>query len=82
MDIETIVRKEMVKALVGRHIFDPFGGGQVLDVRTCVVVLDADGDPATVMSPETYTRLIEVSSANGVAPLGPNYSFDPDTIPA
>lgn len=80
--MEAIIHRQMVKALVMKHIMDPFGGGQILDVDTCVVVLDADGDPCTVMSPETYTALTTIAKEKGVAPLGQPYSFDQSTIPA
>jgi hypothetical protein len=81
MDIETQVRKEWVRGLVQKAIFCPFGG-EVLDVRTCVVVLDADNDPRMVISPQTYRRLLAVADENGVEPLGAAYHFDVETIPA
>ncbi len=40
----------LIKMLVQRHIFCPLTGN-LLDIRTCVVVLDKDGDPAHVFDP-------------------------------
>lgn len=53
MDMETMIRKQMVKGMVQRAIFCPYSG-EVLDVRTCVVLVDRDGDPAHVMSPTAW----------------------------
>jgi hypothetical protein len=81
MDIETAVRKEWVRGLVQKDIFCRFGG-EVLDVRTCVVVLDEDDDPRLVMSPQSYKRLAKLAAAKDVDMLGPEFHFDAETIPS
>lgn len=48
--IETTFRRGMVLSMVQRSIFCRFTG-DVLDVRTCAVLVDVDGDPESVMSP-------------------------------
>jgi hypothetical protein len=62
MDLETKMRTELIKFLVQKHIFCPFSEAfglpsRVLDVRTCVVILDPDGDPKSVMSPEAWEHI-------------------------
>jgi hypothetical protein len=47
------VRKELVRFLVSRTIFCPVTG-ELLDVRTCVVLNDPDGDPRYVLSQEGW----------------------------
>ena len=55
-DLEIILRNEMVKYLVQKTILCP-GTGEVLDVRTCVILNDADGDPVAVLSPTGWARI-------------------------
>ena len=55
-DLEEILRTEMVKYLVQKTIFCS-GTGQLLDVRTCIVLNDADGDPAAVLSPAGWANV-------------------------
>lgn len=81
MSLESHFRKQMVLMLVQKHIFCPFSA-DVLDVDTCVVVLDSDGDPCRVMSPRAYTAIVKVANDKGVDPLGEGYTFDPATIPS
>ena len=78
--IENILRQELVKYLVQKHIFCPING-VVLDVRTCVVVLDSDGDPALVMSPAGYRELLEAHERTGLPMLAEGYTFDEDSLP-
>lgn len=59
MNIEEKMRKEMVRYLVQREIFCPYTG-HLLDIRTCVVLVDKDGDPEIVMAPEAW-EVIEKS---------------------
>ncbi|MCS5735789.1 hypothetical protein [Herbiconiux daphne] len=54
--LENIVRGQMVAYLVGRVITCPVTGA-VLDARTCVTFIDADGDPAYVVSPEAWEAI-------------------------
>ena len=53
MEINKQVEKQIVKYIVQRNIFCPLSG-DVLDVRTCKWLVDKDGVPAYVMSPEAY----------------------------
>lgn len=52
-NIEDAVRKQLVAFIVQRQIFCPITNA-VLDVRTCKWLVDKNGDPAYVMSPEAY----------------------------
>jgi len=56
--LETMMRKRLVKYLVQKAIFCP-ATGAVLDVRTCVVILDSDGDPTAVLSQEGWAALVQ-----------------------
>lgn len=56
MDLQEHVRGQLKKSLVMRHITCNITG-DVLDVRTCVTVNDADGDPAYVFSPAGWDQL-------------------------
>jgi hypothetical protein len=81
VEFQDLMRKQLVLALVQRAIFCPVTH-EVLDVRTCVVVLDADEDPTAVLSPEGYRQLTKLAKAKGVEPLTGANHFDPKTIPA
>lgn len=59
------MHRQMVKALVQRNIFCPVTG-EVLDMDTCTVILDSDGDPAMVFAPSVGPRLAEIP--NGLKP--------------
>ena len=50
------VRKNLVRYLVGRSIVC-IRSGEVLDADTCVVLVDADGDPSMVLSQEGWDSL-------------------------
>lgn len=58
MDLETTLRRNLLRFLVQRAIFCPYTG-TVLDMDTCAYVNDADGDPHLVMSPEAGKVLAE-----------------------
>lgn len=58
MGLEERMRAELVRALVGRAIWCPVSQ-EVLDIRTCVVIADADGDPAVVLSQAGYATLVQ-----------------------
>jgi hypothetical protein len=58
MDLEKKMRDTLVTYMVQRLIFCPVTGS-VLDVRTCGVLVDADGDPAYVCSPEAYAAITQ-----------------------
>lgn len=47
---------ELIRHLVMRAITCPVTGGS-LDVRTCWVLRDADGDPIAVMAPGAYEQV-------------------------
>jgi hypothetical protein len=49
ISIMSIVRKNMVRDLAAEKIFCP-RTGELLDYRTCVVLLNRSGHPAYVMS--------------------------------
>lgn len=48
--MQEIVDTEMIRHLVSRDI-TCVHTGRVLDVRTCLVIRDAEGDPAMVLDP-------------------------------
>lgn len=73
-------RKGMIRAMVQKAIFCTVSG-DLLDIRTCVVVLDADGDPAAVFSPEGYRIIKRVADDKGANPLASGYTFDSTTLP-
>lgn len=77
MTFENTIRKNFVRYLVQKSIFCPVSG-DVLDVRTCYVILDSDGDPAYVVSPEVGKR-IEGMVADGVPALKEGYSIVPSS---
>lgn len=56
-DIQQEVDRQMVLFIVQRNIFCPITGA-VLDIRTCKWFVDADGDPAYVLSPEAYDAAV------------------------
>lgn len=62
LDMETTMRRGMVLAMVQRQIMCRFTG-DVLDVDTCAVVLDADGDPMDVASPRVLDMLTDADMA-------------------
>jgi hypothetical protein len=79
MEMQDIIRKNFVKYLVQKQIFCPITD-EVLDVRTCVVIVDNDADPYSVISPNAYRRMLDT----GVAPekmLKGGYTFDQSTLP-
>lgn len=55
--VQQEVDRQMVLFIVQRNIFCPVTGA-VLDVRTCKWFVDADGDPAYVLSPEAYDAVM------------------------
>lgn len=55
--IRDVLYPEWVRALVMRTIFCP-RTGEVLDVRTCVVLEDVQGDPAYVLSQKGWTEVV------------------------
>ena len=57
--IETVVRRNLVKSLVQRAILCRYTGA-LLDMDTCAVIVDRDGDPHTVVSPSA-ADLIEAN---------------------
>lgn len=57
MDIKKTVQRQLVGYIVQRNIFCPVTG-EVLDVRTCKWLVDKDGDPAYVISPGAYEKVL------------------------
>lgn len=79
-DIQQEVDRQMVRYIVQRNIFCPVTGA-VLDVRTCKWFVDADGDPAYVLSPEAYDAAVsepEIMSALATKGLFPKGGVDFD----
>lgn len=60
--LEAIIRKQLITHLVARAITCPYTG-RALDVRTCVVLNDADGDPVMVIAPEAYAVIGKSAAA-------------------
>lgn len=58
MDLQTLMHGELLRLIVARQITCP-RTGEVLDVRTCVVLLDADGDPAAVLSQKGWQEIAQ-----------------------
>lgn len=56
MDLQAKMHRELIRYLVARAIICPVTG-EVLDMDTCVVFLDTDGDPCLVLSQGGYTAL-------------------------
>ena len=81
MDLKDAIYKEWILGMVQSTIFCPVSKAlmgeeyRVLDVRTCVVVLDQDGDPTMVMSPEAWEYVQEFAASHDSPPLGPGYSI-------
>jgi len=50
------IRAGWITSLVQKTITCP-NTGKVLDVRTCVVLNDREGDPYAVLSPEDWDRI-------------------------
>lgn len=75
-DIRTVVRRNMVKYLVGKAIFCPVSG-EVMDVRTCVVLIDAEEDPIYVMSQAGWAAT-SAKQRETLARMG--YVVDPGTV--
>ena len=61
---ERKMQRELLRHIVSKTMFCPVSGS-VLDVRTCVVFVDTDGDPSQVLSQSGWQRLVEVSERNG-----------------
>jgi len=55
--LEDLLRRNVIVNLVQRNITCPVTG-EVLDVRTCVVLLDNDGDPRAVLSQEGWREVL------------------------
>jgi hypothetical protein len=78
--IEDHVRRELVRFLVQKTIFCP-RTEVVLDIRTCVVILDSDGDPAFVMSQKGWAEIdADPAQVGWLADKG--YAVDRDTVTA
>lgn len=60
---------EMVRGMVARQI-TCLRTGEVLDVRTCVVLVDRDGDPHTVLSQDGWAQVVASGGDVKLAALG------------
>lgn len=75
--IVAAMRREWVRGMVQRAIFCP-RTERVLDVRTCVVLVDRDGDPHSVVSPEGWQDLVDKGLDEKLRTLG--ITVDPTTV--
>jgi hypothetical protein len=76
---EEPMRKMLLHSIVTRQIFCRLTG-DVLDVDTCVVVLDADGDPCSVFSPRGFQQMLDTGvDVDKMLSLG--YTWDKSTFP-
>lgn len=66
MNLESMLRRNVVRYLVQRDIFCQVSG-EVLDIDTCWVILDPDGDPHSVVSPAVGQAILNAGEA-GLAP--------------
>lgn len=76
---EAMMRKSLLLNIVQRDITCRLSN-KVLDIDTCVVILDSDGDPFAVFAPEGYKMMLDT----GYPPeqmLQEGYTFDQSTIP-
>jgi hypothetical protein len=74
--LQETVHREMVRHLVSKAITCPLTGA-VLDVRSCVVLVDSDGDPVYVMSQTAWTLLTPEQVA---ALQAKGFVVDPATV--
>lgn len=61
---------EMIRSLVSKTMICPITG-ELLDYRTCSVIVDSDGDPALVYGSD----MRELVAENGDYTLPPGYSW-------
>jgi hypothetical protein len=76
-DLVSVVHRQLITHLVSRAITCP-RTGEVLDVRTCVVLLDADGDPAHVLSQQGWAEVCREGGEQKLANIG--LTVDPSTL--
>lgn len=79
MDLLEHFRKGMVRGLVQMHITCPLSG-DILDMDTCVVILDSDGDPCRVFSQRAWKGVTDLAEQIGVPPLAEGYTVDESTV--
>lgn len=77
-DIEERMRKQLVRFLVQRNITCP-ATGEVLDMDTCVVLVDSDGDPKAVLSQAGWAAMDDAHKAKLAAM---DCTVDPATVKA
>lgn len=63
------VQRALVTHLVSRAITCP-RTGEVLDTRTCVVLVDREGDPAVVVSQKGWALIVEEGGDTRLKDLG------------
>ena len=61
MDLETKMRRELLRYIISKQIFCPLTG-QVLDLDECVVILDSDNDPVAAFSQEGWQKALDVAA--------------------
>ena len=80
MDLQSVVRRNMVVSLVQRHMFCPVTRN-VLDVRKCVVLVDKDGDPAAVLSQAGWAEIVSGNLPDTLAAVeSMSLTVDPETV--
>jgi len=72
--LKDMIYKEWILGMVQKQIFCPINDNYVLDIRTCVVVLDPDGDPTMVMSPEGWAELVALVNGDESKVLAEGYT--------
>lgn len=77
-DIRTIVHRKIVEALVGRCLGICTRTGDSFDVRTAVVLLDRDGDPAAVLSQRGWADIVRACEVERLQRAG--LTADPATV--
>lgn len=73
------MRTELVRHLVSHLITCP-ATGEVLDMDTCVVFVDADGDPAAVVSQTGYRQILAERPATIDILAAKGLTLDTDTV--
>ena len=68
------IRNNYIKYLVQRQIWCPITQEDILDVRTCVVILDGNGDPETVYSPAGWKFLVDLMDGDETKVLASPYT--------
>jgi hypothetical protein len=77
-DLQTVVREQMRRAIIGLMITCR-RTGEVLDVRTAVFLVDADGDPVVAASQEGWRQMVADGTAETLERVH-QLTADPTTV--